>query len=36
MFYQDKIYNDDPIIKKKIQYIIKNILKIDNNFRFKS
>ena len=34
IFYQDKIYNDDPIIKKKIQFIIKNILKIDNNFKF--
>ena len=36
MFYQDKIYNDDPIIEKKIQFIIKNILKIDNSFKFKS
>ena len=36
MFYPDKIYNDDPIIKKKIKFIIKNILKIDNSFKFKS
>ena len=34
MFYQDKIYNDDPIIKKKIRFIKKNISKIDNNFKF--
>jgi len=36
MFYQNKIYNDDSIIKKKIKFIIKNILKIDNSFKFKS
>jgi len=34
MFYQDKIYNDDPIIKKKIQFIKENISKIDDNFKF--
>jgi len=34
MFYQHKIYNGDSIIKKKIQFIKKNILKIDNSFEF--
>jgi len=34
MFYQNKIYNDDPIIKRKILFIKKNILKIDNTFNF--
>ena len=34
MFYQDKIYDDDPIIKKKIQFIKENISKIDDNFKF--
>ena len=34
IFYQDKIYNDDPIIEKKIIFIKKNILMIDNTFRF--
>ena len=34
MFYQDKIYNDDLIIKKKIQFIKENISKIDDNFKF--
>jgi len=34
MFYQDKIYSNDPIIKKKIIFIKKNILKVDNTFNF--
>jgi hypothetical protein len=34
MFYQDKIYDDDPIIKKKKIFIKTNILMIDNTFRF--
>jgi hypothetical protein len=34
MFYQNKIDNNDPIINKKIKFIKKNILKIDNNFKF--
>ena len=34
MFYQDKIYTDDPIIKKKVRFIIENISKIDNSFEF--
>ena len=34
MFYQDKIYNNDPIIKKKIIFIKKNIAVIDNTFSF--
>jgi hypothetical protein len=34
MFYQNKINSDDPIINKKIKFIKKNILKIDNNFKF--
>jgi len=34
MFYQNKIDNNDPIINKKIRFIKKNILKINNNFKF--
>ena len=34
MFYQGKIYNDDPIIKKKIIFIKKNIAIIDTTFKF--
>ena len=34
MFYQDKIYTDDPIIKKKIKFIMENISRIDNSFKF--
>jgi len=34
MFYQGKIYNDDPIIKKKIIFIKKNITIIDTTFKF--
>ena len=34
MFYQDKIHNDDPIIKKKILFIKKNITTIDATFKF--
>jgi hypothetical protein len=34
IFYQDKINFEDPIIKKKILFIKKNILEIDNTFNF--
>jgi hypothetical protein len=34
IFYQDKINIKDLIIKKKILFIKKNILKIDNTFNF--
>tara|TARA_B100000780_G_scaffold276327_1_gene244687 strand:- start:2260 stop:2991 length:732 start_codon:yes stop_codon:yes gene_type:complete len=34
MFYKNKIYIDDPIIKKKVQFIKNRILKIDNTFSF--
>ena len=34
MFYQDKIYNNDPIIKKKIFFIKDNIKMIDTAFKF--
>ena len=34
MFYRDKIHNDDPIIKKKILFIKKNITTIDTIFKF--
>ena len=34
IFYQDKIYNNNLIIKKKIQFIKENISKIDNSFKF--
>ena len=34
VFYQDQISIEDPIIKKKILFIKKNILKIDNTFNF--
>jgi len=34
MFYQNEINDNDPIINKKIKFIKKNILKIDNNFKF--
>ena len=34
MFYKNKIYINDPIIKKKIKFIKSNILKIDNTFAF--
>ena len=34
MFYQNKIDSDDSIINKKIKFIKKNILKIDNSFEF--
>jgi|TARA_B110000971_G_scaffold23011_1_gene20802 hypothetical protein len=34
MFYQNEINNDDTIINKKIQFIKKNILRIDNSFNF--
>ena len=34
IFYKNKIKSKDPIIKKKIQFIKKSILKIDNTFNF--
>ena len=34
MFYKNKVYGNDPIIEKKILFIKKNVLKIDNTFKF--
>ena len=34
VFYKNKVYNNDSIIKKKILFIKKNVLKIDNTFKF--
>jgi hypothetical protein len=34
IFYQDRINRENPIIKKKILFIKKNIEKIDNSFKF--
>ena len=34
IFYKNKVYSNDPIIEKKILFIKKNILKIDNTFKF--
>jgi hypothetical protein len=34
MFYKNKVYSNDPIIEKKILFIKKNVLKIDNTFKF--
>ena len=34
MFYKNKVYSNDPIIEKKIIFIKKNVLKIDNTFKF--
>jgi hypothetical protein len=34
MFYKNKVYSNDPIIEKKILFIKRNILKIDNTFKF--
>jgi len=34
MIYPNKIYNNDSIIKKKISFIRRGILKIDNTFKF--
>ena len=34
MFYKNKVYSNDPIIEKKILFIKKNFLKIDNTFKF--
>jgi hypothetical protein len=34
IFYKDKVYSNDSIIEKKILFIKKNILKIDNTFKF--
>ena len=34
MFYKNKVYSNDPIIEKKILFIKKNVLKIDNAFKF--
>ena len=34
IFYKNKVYSNAPIIEKKILFIKKNILKIDNTFKF--
>ena len=34
IFYKNKVYSNDPIIEKKILFIKKNVLKIDNTFKF--
>jgi len=34
MFYKNKVYSNDPIIEKKILFIKKNVLEIDNTFKF--
>ena len=34
MFYKNKVYSNDSIIEKKILFIKKNVLKIDNTFKF--
>ena len=34
MFYKNKVYSNDLIIEKKILFIKKNVLKIDNTFKF--
>ena len=34
IFYKNKVYSNDPFIEKKILFIKKNILKIDNTFKF--
>jgi hypothetical protein len=34
MFYKNKVYSNDPIIEKKILFIKKSVLKIDNTFKF--
>ncbi|MDA7713964.1 putative zinc-binding metallopeptidase [Candidatus Pelagibacter sp.] len=34
IFYKNKLYSNDPIIEKKISFIKKNVLKIDNTFKF--
>ena len=34
MFYINKVYTNDPIIKKKVQFIKNNISKIDGTFAF--
>ena len=34
IFYRNKVYSNDPIIEKKILFIKKNVLKIDNTFKF--
>ena len=34
MSYKNKVYSNDPIIEKKILFIKKNVLKIDNTFKF--
>jgi hypothetical protein len=34
MFYKNKVYSNDPIIEKKILFIKKNVLKIDNTIKF--
>ena len=34
MFYKNEVYSNDPILKKKILFIKKNVLKIDNTIKF--
>ena len=34
MFYKNKVYSNDSIIEKKILFIKKNVLKINNTFKF--
>jgi hypothetical protein len=34
IFYKNKVHSNDPIIEKKILFIKKNVLKIDNTFKF--
>ena len=34
MFYKNKVYSNDSTIEKKILFIKKNVLKIDNTFKF--
>jgi len=34
IFFKDKVYSNDLIIEKKILFIKKNFLKIDNTFKF--
>jgi hypothetical protein len=34
MFYKNKVFSNAPIIEKKILFIKKNVLKIDNTFKF--
>ena len=34
MFYKNKVYTDDPVIEKKVQFIKKSTLEIDGTFSF--